>query len=162
MTILAIIAVIAALIGVVGSIVPGLPGPPLSWVGILLAYFIGKPDASGDPMSLTFLLIWLAVTIVVSVVDWVVPAYFTRATGGHKSASIGAIVGLFAGAFLTPVGMILGSLLGAFVAEFFIEDAGVWTSFKSSMGTFLGFIFGTGMKIAVSAVMLYYVIVFAF
>ena len=162
MIILAILAIAAAVIGVIGSIVPGLPGPPVSWVGLLLAFFAKGTDASGEPMTLAFLLIWLAVMIVVSVLDWIVPAYFTRVTGGHKSASIGAIAGLIAGMFFTPVGMILGSLIGAFVAEFYIEDSGAWTSFKSSLGAFLGFIFGTGIKLVSSALVFYYVIVYLF
>lgn len=162
MTVLIILALVAAVIGVIGSIVPGLPGPPVSWAGLLLAYFAKGTDAAGDPMSLTFLLVWLAVTIIVSVIDWIVPAYFTRVTGGHKSASIGAIVGLVAGMFFTPVGMVLGSLAGAFIAEYFIEDSGVWTSFKSTLGTFLGFIFGTGIKLVSSALMFYYIVIYLF
>ena len=85
-----------------------------------------------------------------------------KSTGGHKAASIGAVIGLFAGMFLTPVGMIGGSLLGAFIGEYFVEDAGVWASFKASIGAFAGFICGTVMKLICSAVMAWYIFVFAF
>ena len=111
-------------------------------------------------MTLTFLLVWLAVTIIVSILDWVVPGMFTRVTGGHKSAGVGAVVGLIAGMFIPPLGLILGSLLGAFIAEFFIEDQGAWASFKSSIGAFLGFLFGTGLKLITSGMMLYYIFVY--
>ena len=50
-TILIVLAVILAVIGIIGSIVPGLPGPPLSWVGLLLAYFSHK--LGGADMTLT-------------------------------------------------------------------------------------------------------------
>jgi len=160
MIVLKILAVICALVGIIGSIAPGLPGPPISWVGLLLAFLAKGVNGAGEPMSLTFLLIWLAVTVIVTVMDFIVPGMLTRATGGHKSAGVGAVVGLFAGMFIPPVGMILGSLLGAFIAEFFIEDQGTWASFKSSIGAFLGFMCGTGIKLISSGMMLYYIIVY--
>lgn len=162
MDILVVFAIIAAVIGLIGSIVPGIPGPPVSWAGLLLAYFCGGLNGSGNPMSLTFLLVWLAIVIVVTVLDYVLPAWFTRVTGGHKAAAVGAIVGLFAGLFIPPVGMIAGSIIGAFLAELFVEDRGVWDSFKASMGAFLGFIFTTGMKFIVSGVIAYYIFVYSF
>lgn len=162
MGVLGILAILAALIGIIGSIIPGIPGPPVSWVGYLLV-FIGKfTDRAGNTMSLTVLFVWLAVVVVVTILDYVIPAWFTRVTGGHKAASIGAIIGLFAGMFLTPVGMIAGSLLGAFLAEFLYENSGAWNSFKASIGAFLGFIFSTGMKIVVSGIMAYYIFVYVF
>lgn len=160
MTVLIVFAIICALLGIVGSIVPGLPGPPVSWVGMLLVYFSSQDG--GSPMTLSFLFIWLAVTIVVTVLDYVVPAWFTKVTGGNKGASIGAIVGLFAGMLIPPVGMIVGSLLGAFIGDFLVQDRGVWASFKASIGAFLGFICGTGMKIIVSGIMAYEVFKYAF
>lgn len=160
MTVLIVFAIICALIGLVGSVVPGLPGPPISWVGMLLTFFASKE--TDDPMTLTVLFIWLAITIIVTVLDYVVPAWFTKVTGGNKGASIGAIVGLFAGMFLTPIGMILGSLIGAFLGDFLVQDRGVWASFKASIGAFLGFICGTGMKLIVSGIMAYEIFVYLF
>lgn len=162
MTLLAVLAIIAGIIGIVGSVVPGLPGPPVSWVGMLLAYFAGGTASDGDSMSLVLLIVWLVVTIVVSVLDYVIPAKFTRLTGGSKAASAGALVGLVVGIFLTPVGMILGSLIGAFLAEMFIEDKGASASLKSAFGAFLGFICGTGLKLIASGVMMYYIVVYSF
>lgn len=160
MSVLVVLAIIAGLIGLVGSVVPGIPGPPISWVGILLMYFNQGTDQQGEPMSITLLFVMLAVTIIVTVLDYVVPAYFTKISGGTKAASWGAIIGLFVGMVVPPVGMIVGSLLGAFLADFIIEDRGVWNSFKSSIGAFAGFMCGTGIKLISSAVMLYYIIVF--
>jgi hypothetical protein len=162
-TFIAILAILLGVVGIVGSVVPGLPGPPLSWVGLLVLYLWGSgTDSGGEPMTLSFLLIWLAVTVVVTVIDYVVPAYFTKLTGGSKAGGWGAMLGLIAGIFLTPVGMILGSLLGAFIAEFVFAKKDTGTSIKSALGAFLGFLFGTGAKLTVTGVMLYYIIVFAF
>ncbi|MCR4860767.1 MAG: DUF456 domain-containing protein [Bacteroidales bacterium] len=155
-TLMIILAVILGLLGIVGSIVPGIPGPPLSWVGILLIYFFG-----GDPMSSTLLFVLLAVTIVVTVLDYVVPAWFTRMTGGSRYASWGAIIGLFAGLILPlPGGMIVTSLAGAFLAELLLARKSTGASVKSAFGAFLGFLSGTGIKLISSAVMLYYIIAY--
>lgn len=162
MTVLGILAIVAGVVGIVGSIVPGLPGPPVSWVGMLLAFFAKGLDKTGEPMTLTCLIIWCAVMVVVSVLDYVVPAKFTRITGGTKAASRGAIIGLLAGMFLTPVGMILGSLLGAFIAELIFAGKGIGASVKSALGAFVGFLCGTGLKLISSGLMMYYIIVYAF
>ena len=159
MTPLEIFAIVCAVLGVIGSIVPGLPGPPLSWVGLLLCYFAGT---KGDcmPVSTRFLLIWLAITTIVTILDYLVPAWFARKTGGHKEASWGALIGLFAGVFLTPIGMLAGALVGAFVGEFVFAKQDAVNSVKAALGAFLGFIFGTGFKLIASGVMLYYVFTF--
>ena len=123
--ILVIIAVLCGIVGIVGSILPGLPGPPVSWVGLLVLFLGGGgSNGAGEPMSLTFLLIWLAVTVVVSVLDYIVPAKFTSLTGGSKAAGRGAIAGLLVGMFVPPVGIFLGTFLGAFLAELLRQAAG--------------------------------------
>ena len=162
MTVLIIFAILFAIAGIVGSVVPGIPGPPLGWIGMLLVYFAGKVGDKPDPMTLTCLLIWLAVTIIVSILDYLIPAKVTRLTGGHKAASTGALIGLFAGMFLTPVGVIAGSLIGAFLGELLVTDKGVWSAFKAGIGAFIGFMLGIGLKLCVSGVMAWLIVKFAF
>ena len=162
-TFIAIVAIILGGIGIVGSIMPGLPGPPLSWVGLLVLYIWGGgTNAEGDPMTTTFLLIWLGITILVSVLDYVVPGYFTKVTGGSKYGGWGAIIGLFLGLIVPPVGMILGALIGAFAGEMIFAGKDPATSVKAALGAFLGFLFGTGAKLICSAVMLFYIVIYAF
>ena len=160
-TVLIVLAVILGVVGIIGSVVPGLPGPPLSWLGILLMYFVGGTNAAGEPMSLTLLFVLLGVTILVTVMDYVIPAWFTKVTGGSKYASWGAIIGLFAGLiFPLPFGMIVSSLIAAFLAELLLAGKDAGSSLKASLGAFLGFLSGTGIKLIASAVMLYYIIVY--
>lgn len=158
--VLAILAVAAGLAGIIGSIVPALPGPPLSWAGLLLAYFAGRTDGRCEIMGTTFLLIWLGITIAVSILDYVVPAYFTKLSGGSKYASWGAMAGLFAGMFFSGIGIILGSLLGAFLFELLFAGKTVFLSAKSAFGAFIGFLFGTGIKLISAGLMMYYIIVY--
>ena len=156
-----ILAVLAGIIGIAGSILPGLPGPPISWAGLLILHIWGNgTNAAGNPMTTKFLLIWLAITIVVCIIDYVIPAYFTRITGGSKAAGRGAIIGLIVGMFVPPVGIILGTLGGAFLAEFLVSRKDGWESTKSAVGALLGFFFGTGIKLIASGLMMYYIIVF--
>ena len=154
-TILIVLAVILAVIGIIGSVVPGLPGPPLSWAGLLLAFLSHK--LGGADMTLTSVLIWLAVTVIVSILDYTVPAKFTKLAGGSKAGSRGALIGMLIGIFLTPIGMIPCSLAGAFLAEMFQENKTAGQAFKAALGTFAGFLVGTGMKLIVSVTMAFYI-----
>lgn len=155
-TILIVLAVILAVIGIIGSIVPGLPGPPLSWVGLLLAFLSHK--LGGADMTLTFVMIWLGVTVIVSILDYTVPARFTKLAGGSKAGSQGALIGMIIGIFLTPIGMIPCSLAGAFLAEMFQENKSATDALKASLGTFAGFLVGTGLKLIASVTMTYYIV----
>lgn len=162
-TFIAILAIVLGIVGIVGSVVPALPGPPLSWLGMLLLYIWGGgTNGAGEPLSTTLLLVWLAIVIAVSILDYVVPAYFTRLTGGSRWGSLGAIGGLFIGLIYPPLGMILGSLLGAFLAELLLDGKSGPDSVKSAFGAFLGFIFGTGAKLICAGVMLFYIVIYAF
>ncbi len=155
-TLLIVLAVILGVIGIIGSIVPGLPGPPLSWAGLLLAYLSHR--LGGADMSLTFVLIWLAVTIIVTILDYIVPSKFTKLAGGTKAGSQGALIGMIIGMFFTPIGMIPCSLLGAFLAELFQSDKSATDALKSALGTFAGFLVGTGMKLIVTVTMTFYIL----
>lgn len=159
-TFLIVVAIVLGIIGIVGSVVPGLPGPPMSWLGLLLAFFAGGTNGDGELMTTTFLLVWLLVTTIVTIMDYVVPGMFTKFTGGSKYAGRGAIIGLFVGMFVPPVGIILGSLLGAFLAELVFAGRDPVSSVSSAFGAFLGFLFGTGIKLIASGLMLYYIIVY--
>mgnify|MGYP002859037467 CR=1 FL=1 len=162
-TFIAIVAIILGVVGIVGSVVPGLPGPPLSWVGLLVLYIWGGgTNGAGDPITTKLLLIWLGIVLIVSLLDYIVPAYFTKLTGGSKYGSWGAVIGLVVGLIYPPLSMILGSLLGAFLAELLFANKPAITSLKSAFGAFLGFLFGSGLKLICSAVMLFYIIVYAF
>lgn len=152
---ISILAILAGIIGIAGSILPGLPGTPVSWIGLLILYIWGPEE-----MPLKTLIIWGIVVAIVSVIDYVVPMWFTKVTGGSKYAERGALVGLIAGIILTPIGMILGSFLGAFLFELYYTRQGAAQALKAAIGSFLGFITGTGLKTIVACIILWKIIVF--
>ena len=153
-----LIDVLALLMGIVaflGCFLPVLPGPPLSYVGLVVLYFWGN-----DPgvMSATGMWIWLFVVIAVTVLDYIIPSYYTRKTGGSQSAARASLVGMLLGIPIAPpLGMIVGSFLGAYLAELFIERKSSDESFRAAWGTFVGFLLGTGVKSIVSIFLLYYI-----
>ena len=158
-TLVIVLAVLAGLIGIAGSILPGLPGTPVSWVGMLILYIWGSgTNAAGEPMSTSTLLIWGAVVVIVSLIDYVVPMYFTKVTGGSKYAERGALIGLVAGIILTPIGMIAGSFLGAFLAEILYAKKDPTSSLKAAIGSFIEFIAGTGIKTIASVLIMWQII----
>ena len=162
-TVIIILAIVAGIIGIAGSILPGLPGTPVSWVGLLILYIWGSgTNAAGDPMGMKTLIIWGLIVVIVSVLDYIVPMYFTKVTGGSKYAERGAMVGLIAGIILTPIGMILGSFLGAFLFELAYTRQGVVQALKAAFGSFVGFLFGTGIKTIVAVLIMWRIIAFAF
>ena len=153
---LKIIAVILGIVGLVGCVLPVIPGPPLSWLGLLLVFLTGP-----EGMTTTFLIVWLVITVVVTVLDYVAPAWITTKTGGSKAAGRGSFVGLILGLlFFPPWGMILGSCLGALLAEVIFEGRNVTDSVAPAFGSFLGFLLSTGLKMTASGVMLFYIFKF--
>lgn len=161
-TIVSILAILAGIIGIAGSILPGLPGTPVSWIGLLILYIWGNgTNAAGEEITMKTLIIWGIVVAIVSVIDYIVPMYFTKVTGGSKYAERGAMAGLILGILLTPVGMILGSFLGAFFAELYYNRQGAAQALKAAIGSFLGFITGTGLKTIVACLIMWKIFVFA-
>ena len=159
--VIGILAVIAGIVGILGSILPALPGPPLSWVGMLLLYFWGGTNGQGEEMSLTILLTMLGVTILVSILDYLIPAYLTKATGGSKYAERGTMIGMILGIFFfAPWGMIVFSFAGAFLAEIIFAKKQSSEALKSAFGSFLGFLADTGIKLIACGIMMYYIIVY--
>ncbi len=160
---LEIIAVIFGILGLIGCVLPVLPGPPLSYVGLVIMYLWANNTGldGSDEITGRFMLIWFAVTTVVTVLDYIVPVYFTKVTGGSREAVrcslVGTLIGLF---FFPPFGIIIGAFLGALVGEILLNNKNLGASLLSAFGSFLGFICGTGIKFAASGIMFYYIVKF--
>ncbi len=149
---LAIIAVVFALVGAAGCIVPVLPGVVLSYAGLLCAYF-----REGSTLSTALLWVWLAVVIVVSLVDYFLPAYMTKTFGGSRPATVGATIGAIGGFFFGPIGIIAGPFIGAVVGELLNNRDDLNRAVKVGLGSFLSFIVGTGVKLLAASGMLIYI-----
>lgn len=138
-------------VGLIGCLLPVLPGPPLSYIGLLFLQLLEVP-----PFSLKFMLIWLAITVVVVVLDYAVPAYGTKRYGGSKWGVWGSILGLIVGIFVfPPVGIIVGPIVGALAGEFY-SGKNSKQAMRAAFGSFVGFLLGTFLKLVASSFMTYY------
>lgn len=150
--VLVILGFLFALLGIVGSFLPILPGPFTSWIGILILHF-----TEAVPQNWTFLGITLAISLLVWVLDYIVPAMGTKRFGGTKYGAIGATIGLIVGLIAPiPFGILIGPFAGAFIGEMIkIPDSG--KALKAAFGSFVGFLAGTFLKfiVAIAFVFLY-------
>ena len=161
-----VLAVILGAFGLLGCLIPVIPGPPLSYIGLLVLYLWHDklPAFYGDitfaPTG-KFMLVWLGITVTVTIIDYIIPVFFTKLTGGSKEAMRCSIAGTIIGmVFFPPFGIILGAFLGAFLGEMIMNNKKLGASLLSGLGAFMGFILGTGIKLATSGMMMYYIIKF--
>ena len=144
---LMIIAALLILVGIIGCIVPGLPGVPLAYAGLWIAQATERIDFSWQ-----MLLVWGIVTIVVSILDYVVPAWGTKQYGGTKYGVWGSTIGVFAGMFFGALGVIIGPLVGAVLGEL-IGGKEVAEALRAGWGSFIGLLFGTILKLVCCGLM---------
>ena len=135
-------------IGLMGIILPAVPGTPLIYIGLLLA-------AWGDGfqyVSIGTMIFLGTLTIVAFVVDFVSGSLGAKRVGASREAVIGAFLGAIVGIFFGFVGVFFGPFIGAVIGEFMarrnMERAGV-----VGVATWLGFIFGVGMKLMLAFAM---------
>ena len=149
---LIILGAICLLVGILGCVLPVLPGVPLAYCGLLLLHATDKVQFSWQ-----FLVIWAVVTIIVQVLDSVVPIWGTKKFGGSKMGVWGSTIGLLVGLFFGPWGIVLGPFLGAVVFEL-IDGKNTRLALKAGWGSFVGLMTGTILKLICCGLMTYYFI----
>ncbi|MBB1148588.1 DUF456 domain-containing protein [Myroides sp. NP-2] len=141
--------------GIIGSVLPALPGPPVSWLGILCLSFV-------EGMEISSLALWgsLVVTVVISVLDYVIPAQGTKRFGGSTYGVWGTNIGLVLG-LITPIplGFIIGPFLGALIGELLYDSRDISRALKAAIGSFIGFLASTFLKVVFGLVLLIWGIV---
>ena len=156
---LIVIAFILLLAGILGAVVPGLPGPPLSYAGLILLQWSGFFMSGIRRFSVSFLLIWSVITIIVTVMDYFLPSMLIKRFGGSRYATVGSMIGLVAGIFFFPPwGLIFGPFLGAFAGELIHNRSDGTRAFVVASGALCAFIAGTGAKLAAGSIMLFYAV----
>ena len=137
--------------GIVGCFIPVVPGPLLSYCGVLCLL---STDA---PPSITALVVFGAATILVSVLDYVIPMVGAKYFNCSKIGVLGVAVGTIAGLFFFPLGLVLGPFLGAFVVELIVKKS-VADAALGGIGALLGFLASALVKMLLCAGMLTYVV----
>jgi len=151
--ILIILGVLIAIVGLIGCIIPAIPGPPLNFISLLILEL-----AIEDAFSLEFYIIWGVITIVVTVLDYVLPLFGAKVYKASGYGIWGSIIGMIIGTiFFPPFGMILGLLIGAIAGEVIAGKEGS-QALKVGSVTFVTSLLMIVVKLAVSGVMTYYFI----
>lgn len=145
------IGFILVIAGIIGSILPILPGPLASWVGLVCLYFTKPVTANTSVLWISFLFV-----IAITVLDNFIPAIGAKKFGGTKSGMRGSIAGAILGIFLGPIGIITGPFIGAFVGELLADSRDTQRAFRAAIGSFIGFLLSTGIKLFVCFTLLTY------
>ena len=147
MTMLAISA-LALVVGIVGCFVPVIPGPLVAYCGLLCMIPTEKSP------SVTVLAAFGILTVVVTVLDYVVPALGAKKFDCSKWGVWGCAAGTVVGLFFFPLGLLLGPFLGALAGELLIARKTLAMSIKGGIGALLGFLAGLFLKVAACLTML--------
>lgn len=134
---------ILLIIGFLGCIIPVLPGTPLALIGLLIIHLTDSVD-----FTTTEFVLYIALTIIAQITDYLLPIWFTKRFGGSKWGIWGSTIGIIVGFFFGPIGIILGPMIGAFGAELLSGKEGK-IALKASWGSFVGFLSNTGLKMIV-------------
>ncbi len=132
-----------------GSVLPALPGPPISYGGLLLLHFF-TPYGVGT----NWIIVYSIVTVLIVVVDYMIPIWGAKKYGGTSWGIYGSIAGMLTGMILfPPLGMIVGAALGALVGELLAGKRGA-QAIRAAQGSLMGILAGTLLKVGFCAIML--------
>ncbi len=156
------VVLLLAVIGIIGAIIPGIPGPPVSFVGFLLAWLL----LDNTDFSYWYLIVTGVLAVIITVLDYYMPIYGTKKFHGTKSGQWGSTIGLIVSIFVLPclgitigpfgiVGMLIGPFFGALIGELIAKNRE--NAWRSAFGSFIGFLFGTFMKLVYCVVIAVFV-----
>ena len=153
-TSLIIFGLILALAGFVGCILPIIPGPPLGFIALLILSFA----KNWEPFNVPFWIIMGGLTVLVTILDYIVPVAGAKKYGASKWGVWGSLVGLLVGFFVfPPFGMFVGGFVGAVAGELLAgRERG--KALRAGWGAFVGNLVGMGLKLGLCGVMLYFYI----
>lgn len=134
--------------GLAGSVLPALPGIPMVFGGIWLAAAVDDYHHLG----LWWLLIIGTLGVAGVAMDFIASALGAKRVGASKRALWGASIGTIVGMFLGVPGLLFGPFIGALVGEL-SSGTSVLRSAHVGVGTWIGLLLGTLVKLVLSFVM---------
>lgn len=145
-----VIAVIFFIAGIAGTILPALPGAPLIWLGMFIygifVQFNNLPWLFFAGQGLAVILVFL--------IDYLAGVWGVKRYGGSRAAVWGSVLGGILGVILLgPFGLIIGPFAGATAGEL-CRNGDLRQAVRTGVGTLIGFLGGTALKLAVEALMI--------
>ena len=146
----AIITLLIMAVDLAGTVLPVIPGILLIYAGYLLYGFATGWQAYG----LAAIVGWSVVTALVLLLDVFAGAIGARKYGATRFGTWGSLIGGVIGALAAGFpGLILGPFVGATAGEL-LRGRSHREALRSGWGTFLGFMAGSVIKIAIGVVMI--------
>lgn len=149
-TLIELVSIVLLVLGILGTFLPVLPGLLLSLAGVLIYKF-----GTDAPLSMVYIWIFVILTIISTILNYVIPARTNRKYGGTRWGSVGSLLGTIGGMFFIPVpfGFLIGMFLGVFVGELLHDATDKKKAWNSTKGAFIGFLYGTGFNFMVGLAM---------
>ena len=135
-----------------GSVLPILPGPPLSFIGLFLLALLKH---FSPPLTPALIILLAIVTVLVIVMDYVIPLLGAKRYGASRWGVWGSVLGMAIGIFWSPFAMLVGAFLGAVITEWLVGKK-KGEALRAGWGVVMGTLFATILRLGVSGVMTYY------
>jgi uncharacterized protein YqgC (DUF456 family) len=137
-------------VGLAGALLPAIPGVPLVFAGLWLGAWIDDYEK----VSAWWVGVFGVLTLVAVAVDLIATALGAKRVGASRLAIAGAVIGTFAGLFFGgPIGILIGPFVGAVAGEL-VARGRMDQAMEVGIATWMGFLFGTLAKIALSLAMI--------
>ena len=119
-------------------------------VGLLCLFFVPEIETNYWLLGIT-----LIITIVLSILDYIIPAKGTKMFGGSNYGIWGTNIGLVVGIFLPiPFAFLICPFLGAFIGELIYNSKDHKRALNAAFGSFLGFLASTFIKVFYGLILL--------
>lgn len=148
-TLFYLIAAALVLLGLAGTVLPAIPGVPLVFIGMLLAAWAGD----FEQIRPWVLLVLGLLTVLSVAIDLFATAVGAKRVGASRTAIAGAVIGTVIGLFFGLPGLLAGPFLGALAGQL-LHDRHLGRATRVGIGTWLGMLVGTVLKVGVLIAML--------
>ncbi|SER81457.1 hypothetical protein SAMN05518872_102163 [Psychrobacillus sp. OK032] len=146
-----ILIIISFIVAFVGTFYPIIP----SVVFMLLGYVLYGLFFSFVELNWLFWVIQALFVVLLFSADMAANAFGVKRFGGTKAGVWGSTIGLLFGPFVIPVaGILIGPFLGAILAELIVTREGFKQAVRSGVGSLIGFLTSSVVKIIILSAML--------
>jgi len=134
--------------GLIGSVIPALPGLPMIFGGVWLVAAVDNYRHIG----LWWLLLIGGLGAAGVIIEFIASTLGAKRVGASRLALWGASLGTLVGMFFSIPGLLLGPFIGALLGEL-ASGTSVLRSAHVGVGTWIGLLFGTLLKLVISLMM---------
>ena len=151
-TILVLLSVVLWIIWLIGCFLPIIPWPIITYLWLIVLQL-----SSVSPFPISFLIIMWIISWWLIILDNFIPTLGAKKYWSSKRWERWTIIGTILWFFLWPLGILLGPFVWAFVWEMLLHK-NEKNALRSARGTFIGIMYGTGIKLIVAWVMVRYIV----